>query len=143
MKDKNNDVIMACSKASIVWSIILLVLSIVSAFFAMYFALIILGEHEVDSAAAGIAFVFVFIILLVPVLIASGLNVIFDIINIVIYSRMLKTDKAKYAKVGLVITIILLVAVVSAVVTMFVMLKTGNIVEVVTTTTDATTTLAP
>jgi len=143
MKDKNNDVIMACSKASIVWSIILLVLSIISAFFAMYFALIILGEHEVDSAAAGIAFVFVFIILLVPVLIASGLNVIFDIINIVIYSRMLKTDKAKYAKVGLVITIILLVAVVSAVVTMFVMLKTGNIVEVVTTTTDATTTLAP
>ncbi len=143
MKDKNNDVIMACSKASIVWSIILLVLSIVSAFFAMYFALIILGEHEVDSAAAGIAFVFVFIVLLVPVLVASGLNVIFDIINIVIYSRMLKTDKAKYAKVGLVITIILLVAVVSAVVTMFVMLKTGNIVEVVTTTTEATTTLAP
>lgn len=143
MKDKNNDVIMACSKASIVWSIILLVLSIISAFFAMYFALIILGEHEVDSAAAGIAFVFVFIVLLVPVLAASGLNVIFDIINIVIYSRMLKTDKAKYAKVGLVITIILLVAVVSAVVTMFVMLKTGNIVEVVTTTTDATTTLAP
>lgn len=143
MKDKNNDVIMACSKASIVWSIILLVLSIISAFFAMYFALIILGEHEVDSAAAGIAFVFVFIVLLVPVLAASGLNVIFDIINIVIYSRMLKTDKAKYAKVGLVITIILLVAVVSAVVTMFVMLQTGNIVEVVTTTTDATTTLAP
>ena len=137
MNNDNNEkkeVMMACSKGSFITSIIFLVLSVLATFFTIYFAAIITQTQEVDNAAEGIAFVFVFIILIIPVLGAAILSAIFDIINIIIYARMLKTEKKTYGKVGLIISIVFLVTVILTIVLMFAKIESGNIVEVVTTT---------